>query len=110
MARDLAVRLAVVVHAPEIVAVGHGREGAVERQNFQAVAGKVEVANDFRPQQRDDVGANGKLESGEDFFGDGGAAEDVTAFEHEDFLAGAGEVGGVDEAVVAAADDDDVVF
>ena len=62
------------------------------------------------PQQRDDVGADRELEAREDLFGDGRAAEHVAALEHEHLLARAREIGGVDEAVVAAADDDDVVF
>ena len=110
MPRDFAMRLAVIVHAPQIVAAGHGRERAVERQNFQAMAGQIEIANDLRPQQRDYIGAHRELESGKDFFGDGGAAEHVTALEHQNFFAGARQVSGVGEAVMASADDDCVVF
>ena len=106
VARDLAMGLAVVVHAPQVIAVRHGRERAVERQDFQAVAGKIEVANDLRPQQRDDVGADRELESGEDFFGDRRAAEHVPALEHQNFFPGARQIGGVGQAVVASADDD----
>jgi hypothetical protein len=73
------------------------------------MAREIEVADDFRPQQRDYVGADRELEAGKDFFGAGSAAEDVAAFEDEDFLSGAREVGGVDEAVVAAADYDNIV-
>ena len=109
VAGNLAVRLAMIVHAPQIISAGHGRERAVERKNFQAVAGKIEVANNFRPQQRHDIRANRKFEAGKDLFGAGRAAEHVPPFEHENFLAGARQIGGVDEAVVAAADDDHVV-
>src|ERR1700677_1092744 len=110
VAFEFAAGFAVIVLAPEVIAVGHGGDGAVERKNFQAVAREIEVANDFGAQQGDDVGINGKFEAGNDFFGDGGAAEDVTLFEDEDFFAGFGEVRRVDQAVVAAADYDDVVF
>ena len=110
VARDLAMRLAMVVHAPEIIAVRHGRERAVERKNFQAMARQIEVANDLRPQQRNYVGADRELEAGKDFFGDGRAAEHMAALEHQNFLAGAREISGVDQAVVAAADHDYVVF
>jgi len=48
---------------------------------LQAVAGKIEVANDLRAQQGDHVRADRKLESGIDFFGDGSSAYDVAAFE-----------------------------
>ena len=109
VALDFAARFAVIVRAPEMIAVGHGRQGAVERKNFQAVAGKIEVANNFRAKQRDDVRKNGKFEAGDDFFGDGSAAENVAAFEDQNFFACFGEVGRIDKAVVAAADDNDVV-
>ena len=109
MAGDLAVSLAVVVHAPQIIAAGHGRESSVEREDFETVAREVEIADDFRAQQRDHVRADGELETGEDFFSAGSAAENVAAFEHENFLSGTGEVGGVDQAVVAAADYDYIV-
>ncbi len=41
---------------------------------------------------------------------DGGAAQDVAALQDERFQAGSAEVGGGRQAVVAAADDDRVVF
>ena len=74
MACDLAMRLAVVIHSPQIIAIRHGREGAIERQDFQAVTGKIEVANDFGAQQRDHVRADRELESRENFFSYGGTS------------------------------------
>ncbi len=109
MAANIADGFGVVVHAPEVVAVGHGREGAVEREDFEAVTRKIEFANDFRAKQRDDVRTFGKKESGDDFFSDSGAAENVAAFQDNDLLPRFGEIRGVDQAVVTAADDDDVV-
>ena len=73
------------------------------------MAGEVQLADDLGPQQRDDVGADGELEAGEHFLGDRCAAEHVTPLEDEDLASRAGEVGGVDESVVAAADHDGVV-
>jgi len=72
--------------------------------------GKVEVANNFRPQQRDHVRADRKLEAWVDFFCDCGSAHDVAAFKHQHFLARFRQVGSIDEAVVACADDDHVIF
>jgi hypothetical protein len=109
MTANVADGFRVVVHAPEIIPAGHGGEGAVERQDFQAVAGKVKFANDFRAEKRDDVRTFGKKKAGENLFGDGGAAKDVAAFEDDDLLPCFGKVRGVDQAVVAAADDDNVV-
>ena len=62
------------------------------------------------PQQRDDVGADGELEAGKHFFGDRGAAEHVAAFEHQHFLARARQISSVDQSVMSATNDDDVVF
>ena len=109
VAVDLAPRARVVVHAPEVVAVRHGRERAVQRQDLEAVAGQVELADDLGPQQRDHVRADGELEAGEDLLGHRRSAQHVPALEHEHLAPGAGQVGGVHEAVVAAADDDRVV-
>ena len=39
----------MIVHAPQVVAVRHRREGAVERQDLQAVSRQIELADDFRP-------------------------------------------------------------
>jgi hypothetical protein len=73
------------------------------------MAREVEIANDFRTKKRDDVGKNGKLEAGNDFFRDSSAAENVAALEDQNFLTRAREIGGIHKAVVAAADDNDVV-
>ena len=51
----------------------------------------------------------GILEAGIDLLGDRGAAEHVPALEHQHLPPRAREIGGVDQTVVPAADDDDVV-
>ncbi len=109
VAGDLAVGFTVVVHAPEVIAAGHGSESAVEREDFQAVAREIEVADNFRSQQRHNVGTNRELEAGENFLGAGRATENVAALEHQNFLSSARQVGGIDQAVVAATDYDYVV-
>ena len=73
------------------------------------MAGQIELADDLRPQQRDDVRADGEMEAGKDLFGDRRAAEHVAALEHEHLPPGAGQICGRGQAVVAAADDDRVV-
>src|SRR6185295_1113581 len=110
MTRDLAAGFRVIVHAPEVVAAGHWGERAVERQNFETMPRQIEFANDLRAQQRDNVGANGKLKTGKDFFGNRRAAEHVAPLKHEHTLARAREIRRIYQTVVAAADDDDVVF
>src|SRR6266550_8809978 len=113
VARRMAIQLApgFVVIAPggEVVAVLHRRDGALEWQDLQPVPREIEIANDLGSEQRDDVGEHRELEAREDLFGDGGAADSRPALEHQHRLLGAREVGGRDEAVVPAADDDRVV-
>src|SRR5262245_14117626 len=79
--------------------------GRIARQDVEAVLSEPQVANDFRPEEADDIGGDGNFEAGPEFFRDGATAEDVAAFQHADFLARPGEVCRGDEAVVAAADD-----
>jgi hypothetical protein len=110
MAGNLAAGLLVIVDPPQVVAARHRRERAVERQQLHAVARQIEIANDLGPEQRNDVGADRELEAGEHFFGHRRAAEHVAAFEHEHALARPRQVSGAGEAVVAAPDDDRVVF
>jgi hypothetical protein len=93
-----------------VIAVGHRGKRAIKGKDFQAVAGEVEFANDFGTEEGDYIGALGEKKAGDDFFSDGGAAENVAAFEDKNFFAGFGEIRRVDQAVVAAADDDCVVM
>ena len=51
---------------------------------------------------------DGGAKAGMEFLGDGGAADDGTAFEDERLEAGAREVKSGDEGILAGADDDDV--
>src|SRR5882762_9163734 len=110
MAANFALRASVIVHAPEMIAVGHRGERAVERKDFEAMAGGIEFANDFGTEEGDYIRALGEQEAGDDFFSDGGTTENVAAFEDKNFFAGFGEIGSVDQAVMAAADDDCVVM
>ena len=82
MAGDLAMRFAVIIHAPEIIAVGHRCKRSVERENLKPMARKIKIANDFWPQQRDHVGANRKFEAGKNFFRDCCPAEHVAALQN----------------------------
>jgi len=92
-----------------MISVEHGGEGAVEREDFEAVVGKIQLSDDFGAEERDYVGTLGEEEAGDDFFGNSGAAEDAAAFEDDHFFPGFGQVGGVDEAIVTASDDDYIV-
>src|SRR5271168_5313005 len=110
MASELPARLRMIIDPPEMISVGHGRYRAIERKNLESMAGQIEVADNLRAQQGHHIRKYGKLEAGNDFFGNCSAAEHVPPFEHEHFLALAGEISRVDQAVVPAADDNNVVF
>ena len=73
------------------------------------MARQVEVADDLGPQQRDDVRTDRVAEARKHFFGDGGAAEDVTALEDEDLAPRARQIRRGGQPVVPAADDYRVV-
>ena len=108
---------AVVVDAPQVVAAtalwtlagAERRERAVERQDVQAVLGQVQVPDDLRPQQADDVAGDREAEARDDLLGDGGAAQDVPALQDQRLEPGPRQVRGGDEAVVPSADDHRVV-
>ena len=74
------------------------------------MTGQMQLADDFGAQQRDDVGADGEFEAWKDFFGDRSAADEMTAFEDQDFSAGPRQVRGSGQAIVSATDDDGVVL
>ncbi len=95
---------------PERTAVGQRqeiRERALD--DPQAVSGEPEFADDCRIEEAHGVGGRGIAKTGSELLGDRRAADDRAALEHPYFETGAGEIAGADEAVVTAADDDDVV-
>ena len=71
--------------------------------------GQLEVVDDVRPQQAQGVRERREPEARAELLGDGRAADEVAPLEDQRLEPGLREVGAVDEAVVAAADDDGVV-
>src|ERR1700691_2974160 len=74
------------------------------------MARKVEIANNLRAQQRNDIGTDRKLEARKYFFCARGTSKNVAAFEHQNFFPGLGEVGGVGETVMPSTNHDYVVL
>ena len=98
-------------HWPNERAVGErDPQVGVGDVDVEAALPELELLDDELVEQADDVGAGADDEVGvvERALERAGAAEPLAALEHEDALAGLGEVGGGGEAVVAAADDDRV--
>jgi hypothetical protein len=103
------VRGVRVLHEQDRPAVGGERgERRVERDRVIAEATQLEVGDDLRLQHRDDVGRARDAMARPQLLGDAGAADHVAALEHADAHAGAREVGGGGQPVVAGADDDRV--
>jgi len=101
------VRLVVSIVAEEI-AVARQHRAALIGDDLQPVPRQFEVAHDLGPEQRADIGAVRIEEARRQRAADGGAAHPVVFLQHEHVEAGALQVAGVDEAVVAGSDDDGV--
>ena len=78
-------------------------------QQGESVAQQVELFDDFRAQQGDQVREDAVLEPRQRLLGDGGAAQTLSPLQDQHVEAALREVGGRGQAVVAGADDDDVV-
>src|SRR5947207_5180557 len=70
---------------------------------------QLELADDLRPQQADDIGEDREAEAREHLLAPGRAADTLAALQHQHLAPGAREVRGASEAIVSAANDDDVV-
>ena len=106
---DLLEVLAVVVAEQQVVAVAGRVERRRHHQRHEAVLDEVELVDDLGPQQAQRVGERGEREARHQLLGDRGAADEVALLEHQRAQPGLGEVAGVDQSVVAAADHDRVV-
>ena len=74
----------------------------------KAAPQEAELFDDQRMQQAGEIGAGRHPDAGKGLFDGACAADALAALEHQHALAGAGEIGGAGEAVVAGADDDGV--
>ncbi len=106
---ELAPVLVVIVPLGEVVAVGERRQRRFERQDVQAVARQVELADDLGSQQAHHVREHREAKAGKDFFAHGCPADALATLEHQHSLSRAGKIGRADQSVVPAADHDRVV-
>ena len=108
-AADLGLAAVVVVPELDARSVEEGDEEAVDGGSpLEAAGGKVELLDDQRVQEAGEVGAGRHAHAGEWLLDGAGSADPVAGLENEDALAGAGEVGGAGESVMAGSDDDGV--
>ena len=75
----------------------------------QPMLREPQIGDHFRIEQRHRVGGDRIAEARMKLFRDRGAADDMTPLQHDDFQPGHRQIGGADEAVVPATDDDRVV-
>ena len=107
--RDLLEVLVVVLREQQVLAVLPGRQQRRHQQRHEAVLGELQVVDDVRPQQGQRIREGREPEARAQLLGDGRAADEVPAFDDQGLEAGLREVRAVDQAVVAATDDDRVV-
>ncbi len=75
MAAQLAPRLVGIGPRSQIVAVVERRDGALERENLEAVPRQIEIADDLGAEQAHDVGEDRELETGKYLLGHRRAAD-----------------------------------
>src|SRR5689334_6454441 len=107
---NLTSRLRMIVDAPEIIAVRHRRERAVQWKNFETMTRQIQLANNFGAEERYNVRADGKLEPGKYFFSHCSAAQHMPPLKHQHAFTRAREISRVHKAIVATTDHDNVVF
>jgi hypothetical protein len=106
---DLRPVVLLVAGQQQRTAVAENIERAAEGNQAQAMPSKIEVADDFRAQQAQDVGGDGIAVARMEFLGHRGAADDRATLQHQRAQAGLAEIGGRRQAVMPGADDDGVV-
>ena len=83
------------------------RDAALD--DAQAMLGKPQVGDHLGIEQRDRVGGDRVAEAGMKFFRHRRAADDVAPLEHHHLQPGHRQIGGADETVMSAANDDSIV-
>ncbi len=77
--------------------------------DLKPVAGQFQIAHDFRAEQAADIRAIGIEYAGSQFPAHGGAADPVVLFDHQHIESGALQIAGVDQSIMAGADDYGIV-
>src|ERR1700674_5562323 len=85
------------------------RQNANRRVNeLKSMAFELKIVDDLRQERPSTVGERG-AKAGMEFFGNARTTDDRATFKHERFESRPREIESGDEAIVAGADDDDVV-
>ena len=97
------------VHHQVLAFRGKRNRAQIRVRPLEAVRAQFELATDLLIEQVAQVRASRDAESGCKGARDGRAAHSIGSLEHQHFTAGAGQIGGAHQAVVARADDDDAL-
>ena len=107
---DLTQRAVELLPEEQVAAVGEQDEVEdVGLVHLESVLFELELVYDLGPEQARDERARGPPRVRDQLLADARAADDVTGFQHDHLLAGAGQVVGRDEPVVTPSDDCHVV-
>ncbi len=105
--RDLVMRLAGAdLEVAAILQRQEIRQPALD--DAQPMGGQFEIGDDLGIEQRDRVGRDRIAEARMEFLGHRRPADDTARLEHGDTEPGLGQIGGTDQPVMTASDDDDV--
>ena len=106
---DFGFAASVVVPKLDAGLIEEGNEEAVDGGGPSiTAAGQIELLDDQRMEEAGKVGAGGHAHTRERLLDGAGSADAGTAFDDKDTLAGAREIGGACQSVVAGANDDDI--
>ena len=87
-----------------------GKERGILRVHLVTEAFELEIAHDALLHEAGQVSARGDTIARPDRFRDRAAAENLAPLQHQHSASGAREIGSRNQAIVAAADDDGIVF
>ncbi len=110
IAGEFAAMAVMVAVGGEIIAVAGEHRAALVGDDLQAVLRQFEIAHDLRAEEGADIGAVGIEEAGRQLAARRRAADPAVLFHDEDVEAGALEIAGRDQPVMAAADDQGIVL
>jgi hypothetical protein len=89
--------------------VGEWREQADRGFDELEMTFELEIFDNLRRQGARALGECRRTKAWMELFGDTRAAGNLASFEHDRFQTGPGEIAGGDQAIMAGADDDDVI-
>ena len=108
---DFGQRLRAVLPHEEMAPVGkRGEEGGILGVHLVAVARQFQLPDDAFLEQAGEVRGSGDAIARPDFFGDRAPAHEFAPLQHQHLAPAARQIGGGNQSVMAAADDDGIVF